>query len=32
MGGLWILETANLDEVLVWMRKGRPPGWTRSMP
>jgi hypothetical protein len=32
VGGLWILETANLDEVLVWMRKGRPPGWTRSMP
>ncbi|HEY4086915.1 MAG TPA: YciI family protein [Bryobacteraceae bacterium] len=22
VGGLWILETANLDEVLVWLRKG----------
>lgn len=22
VGGLWILETADLDEVLAWMRKG----------
>ena len=22
VGGLWILETANLDEVLAWVRKG----------
>jgi len=22
VGGLWILETANMDELLAWMRKG----------
>ena len=22
IGGLWILETANMDELLAWMRKG----------
>lgn len=35
VGGFWILETENLDEALVWARKGaeacRMPGEVREM-
>ena len=36
IGGFWILEAADMDEVLVWARKGaivcRMPGEVREIP